>query len=296
MPNPGRGRGPVDSVADFRRAVYDDGMKSRLILLLFVAAVAAFWTGCTEDIPSGVTTIYGTVIDQTGAPIFDVRVGMTLSIRRVSQAPSGVLRGAAASLGAPYPNPAVDPEGTDVSIPVAAGSDTTGRVEIWGPTGGVVSRIATIFTGAIPAGGRTVPWNGRDQFDRPLPNGLYSVRLFLPAEATSSAGEYPVLISRTEALIAARDIYSAISDPDGNYVLDDLPVGERITETNAAGTVLGTGLVENRVVVFFDDPDYQGGPEVVIIGPGETVDVVTVLQGVNPFLAPVPGPLAAVAR
>jgi len=274
-------------------------MNTRLILIsLVLVAVAALWTGCSEDTnPSGVTIIYGSLIDQTGAPIYDVRVGMTLSIRRISQAPAGVLP-VAAALSPPYPNPFIDPEGTDLSIPVAVATDTTGRVEIWGTVGGVASRMSTLLNGDIAAGERTVPWNGRDQYDRPLPNGLYSVRLYLPAGATSAVAEYAILINRSEALVAARDIYNAVSDPDGNYVLEDLPVGEQLTETNGSGTVLGQALVEDRVVIFFDDPDYQGGPEVVIIGPGEIVEVVTVLQALNPALAPVygPGPVAAASR
>jgi hypothetical protein len=274
-------------------------MKYRLSLaLMAVLAASVLWAGCAQDIPSGVTTIIGSVVDQSGAPIFGVPVGVYFSVRRVSGAPGGILNAAAVNLAPPYPNPAIDPEGVDVTIPVSADTDTTGRVEIWGAVGGVASRIATIFNEPIPAGGKNVLWNGRDNVGQSLPNGLYFVRLILPAGGTSAVAEYPVLLNRTEGLVSGRDIYNALSDADGNYFLDDLPVGERITETSAGGAVLGQAAVENRVVVFFHDSDYLGGPEAVIIGPGETVEVVTVLRAVSPGVAPAdgPGPLPTASR
>ena len=71
-----------------------------------------------------------------------------------------------------------------------------------------------------------------------------------------------------------------------------------ITETTSSGTVRGPSRIEDRVVVFFHDPDYQGGPVTVNIGPGETVDLFTQLQRINPVLAPAfgPGPVRAVSR
>ncbi len=254
---------------------------SSLLIALLALFLALPWTGCLDTNPSGKSTaVYGRVVDPSGAPIFGVTVGAVFSYFQRSGAPSpgAVIPGAGpVTLDPPYPDPADNPEGKGVSIRIHASADTTVRVEVWGTVGGSLSRVASVFSG--PASGtRTLGWDGSDDIGQHLPNGLYRVRLYVPAGASEPAAEQALLINRPAAVLFAEEAVSAFTDADGHYVLDDLPVGEPFTLTSSSGAVVSAAVVENAVTIHFQDPDYQPYSDFVRIGPGEQVDKTTTLQ------------------
>jgi hypothetical protein len=254
------------------------GLRRWFPAVLAAAAVAAVGvlTGCSEDILGKNTAIKGQVLEAGDeSPIFGVNIGVVYDPVQPTAAPgSGLraagsaasdLRPAATGLGEPYPNPGVGP----LSIPVAVDAPTALQVEIRTTVSGVSGNIAVIFIGTV-AQDTTLTWDGRDNFNEDVPNGLYTVRFTAPPG--TSPVDKPVVVNRSASQISAQGIYNVVSGPEGDYLLTDLAVGEDYTATGTGGQVLGTGSLRNRVTLVFRDPDYVPSDVVVIIGQGDTVD------------------------
>jgi beta-lactamase superfamily II metal-dependent hydrolase len=125
------------------------------------------WT--VPDTPSTVAKVKVTAHDaatNTGSDVSDAVFEIAIPVVSVAD----VLLGRGDVLGV-YPNPAY--AGTAhvlYRIPQAATID----VSIYDVTG---HRVRSIAAGAFPGGMRTATWDGRDETGRPVPGGIYLVRL-----------------------------------------------------------------------------------------------------------------------
>lgn len=251
---------------------------------LALLAAAGSLPGCGQDILGKNTAIDGRVYDAvTENPIFGVNIAVVYQPVMPASAPGADvvtdaasdprLETAAAVLKDPYPNPAA---GGTVYIPVTADGPTAIRVEILATFGGVTGNIALVFSGTVTQD-TTLTWDGLDNFSEEAPNDLYTVRMTSPPG--SAAVDKRVLVNRSSSLITVLGVYNVVSGPDGDYLLDDLPVGETFTATDGSGKVLGAGRLDDKVTLAFRDPDYVDKDEVVIIGHGDTVTQNTYLSG-----------------
>lgn len=259
---------------------------------LLVLGAVALLAGCAEDtVIGGETAISGRVVDPGGTGIPGVGVGVEYT--SVAVASGSLLPGAASAAGvallSPYPNPATGAvEGDEIRIPIQVSTDTTLDVSILSPSSGVYRFEREIFSGLVTRD-TTFRWNGRGG-DGLLPNGLYRVRLTVPADppagVTPTVIEAPVLINRSPALLEALLGFNANSDPGGGYLIGDLAVGQRIQATNAQGTSLGTQRIVEPVYLIFRSPDYQPEETQVFIAPGDFVTVTTTLTPIFPAAVP----------
>lgn len=248
-----------------------------------------------EDLNNfAITSIEGSVTDPTGRGLSGVRVGViyqvvTSSAPGVTPAAESALepRDAAAEavrLAPPYPNPSHAPIG-DVRLQIAAEADTTLRLEVWTEVGGVSTLVATLHSGSVTAGFREWAWDGRDDFDLlPVPTGLYTVRLTVPASGSSSTvSEASLLINRTAQEMQNLDTsfegvgFNALTSPDGSFLVTDIAVGETFLVTNVdSPDPIVNGLTRNQVSLVFLDPDYFDNGREVVIGAGDVVSLAPV--------------------
>lgn len=263
--------------------------------LLWTAALAVSlpaWTGCADEAGFGETTsISGTVVDPAEVPIFGIQVAVLYDVRISAPMPGTA---EAPVLGAPYPNPVSgELQAGELRIPVAVDSDTTGTLEVLGSFGGVPGTVATLHSGSLAAN-QTFQWDARDRFANLVPNGLYVVRLTVPANppqgSTPLVQEARVLVNRSDnTLLALGGGFNAQSDPSGEYLIDDIAVEARFTATSGSGQVLGTGTVRNLIRLLFWDP--SGEYRTLVLPPesilaGSSVAKVTVLDPVLPAPRP----------
>lgn len=270
----------------------------RHFVRLSAALIAAFfWSGCSEDALIGNnTTVFGTVVDPAQTPIFGIEVAVVYEVEIASPSVAAGEPGRSPSipplatiLDSPYPNP-MDQELVEgqLTIPVSTDSDTTLKVEILGIFGGTLSTVATLYSGML-ASDTTFVWNGRGNFDNLVPNGLYVVRLTVPSSGGATQ-DVSVLVNRSSNTLAnLQEGFNALSDANGEYTIQDIAVESRFPATNASGGALGTGVVGNRIALFFRDPSGQYLEEILIetILSGETLEKVTQL---DPSGVPAPDP------
>jgi len=141
---------------------------------------------------------------------------------------------------------------------------------------GTVTRDTTFF------------WDGRGGTGL-LPNGLYTVRVTIPADPPAGSDgtrlEARVLINRSSALMETFYAFNAVSDPGGEFLIVDVPVGALITATTAQGAVVGSQQVSTLVYVVFRSPDHLPADREVLIAPG---DLVTLSQTLSPIFPDAP--------
>jgi hypothetical protein len=82
-------------------------------------------------------------------------------------------------LGAPYPNPAGGNVSFRLVLPV---SDERTEVGVFDLSG---RRVRTLLEGVLPAGERTVVWDGRSDDGRSAKSGVYFVRVMTRMESQS---------------------------------------------------------------------------------------------------------------
>lgn len=240
---------------------------------------ACFSAGCGDEGQFPATAlIQGQVVDLAGNGIFQIDVGVVYEVQVVSSALSPRV-GASATLLAPYPNP-ITTDFIPLKIRVQTASATTARVEVVGFVSGISGTILTLHQGVVPPD-TTVIWDGTDIFSIMVPNGLYKIRVTIPATSAEGAQtdeERTVIVNRpTAVMVLKEDLFNTSSGLDGRYVLDDLAVGESFTATADNGVILGAAFLLDRVTVIFRDSAYQDNQSLVSIGPGEIVDLVTQL-------------------
>jgi len=144
------------------------------------------WTAAGADLPNAVVT--DLELHVPTRTLTAATFGRSLWTLDVSPATDVAVAGArpdAAQLAPAAPNPSRDgrtgirlslPRAADVSLRVY---DVAGRL------------VRTLESGALPAGERTVRWDGRDDSGRPVANGVYLVRLL--AEDVSRTRRVTVL-------------------------------------------------------------------------------------------------------
>jgi hypothetical protein len=272
----------------------------RLFVRLSAALLAAFfWGGCSEDdLIGNNTTVFGQVIDPAQSPISMIEIAVVYEVQFASPSPSpgnslgfrSTLTPLATSLGNPYPNPMnQDLAAGQLRIPVSTDVDTTLRVEVLGIFGGTLSTVANVYSGRL-ASDTTFVWNGRgDAFNNLVANGLYVVRLTMPSSGGTTQ-DVSVLINRSSNTLAnLQEGFNALSDGNGEYVIEDIAVESRFPATSAGGGSLGTGVVGNRISLFFWDPANSYLPRLVseTLLTGETLEKVTEL---TPTGVPAPEP------
>jgi hypothetical protein len=283
------------------RDTINRSMNRYLKLLLAAGLLAApFGTGCSDLTSSSgkSTVIFGRVVDPSGTGIREIQVAVVYdwSSQKPEVGPPGPVSLAPAptagvTLSPPYPNPALDLASRPVTIRVQTDRDTTAEVGIWLVGSGVPSELKQLLKGSL-SGTRTWTWDGREDIGTLLPNGLYTVRVYVPPESDQPILERGILVNRAAPVvfvlaISDPEVLNAVTDTDGNYVIDDIPVGEPFTRTDNGGQVQGGALVSTGLALRFHDPDgyYADLSQSVFIGSGQQVDKTTVLQPVSPASA-----------
>jgi hypothetical protein len=251
-----------------------------------------------------ISTIEGSVVDPTGRALSSIRIGVVYDWGTVS-APGVVPLAAAPGLpgptadevvlGDPYPNPVAAPPGA-VQLWILADGDTTIRLEIWTEVGGVGTLVASLHSGTITPGPHSWQWEGRDDFSaEPVPNGMYTVRLTVPASGEpNTRTEKNLLVNRSLVQMEALDPFgeglgfNGLSGADGTFLLSDIAVGQSFLITNPdSPDPIANGITRNQVTLYFSDPDFQSAKRDVPIGAG---DVVTVAPVTLTPIFPAPAP------
>jgi hypothetical protein len=265
-----------------------------------------FLAGCSNLGPSGKgTSITAQLIDPNQDGIADVYVGIyyyTSPVVTSAPVPPSSPRSASPSAAAvrllpPYPNPAETALNLgDVKIPVEVDADTTLTLEIVETHFGVTGTVATLHDGALTQN-TVFAWDGRGLSGDHVPNGLYQVRLTLPAPpgGEPTVLEQTLLIDRSDPTMSAAGpgAYNAVSGIDGRFTLDDLPIGALINATDIGGKALGAARVRSQVLLYlrpladFENRDYS-----VVVGAGDQVEITIQLQ---PF-APSPPRFGTLSR
>ncbi len=270
--------------------------------LLAAGLLAALFGGGCQGLTSSsgnTTAVFGRTVDPAGTGIREIQVAVVYEwvSRKPGSGPPGLPspapEGAAApaagvTLDFPYPNPAYDLASRPVTIRVQTDRDTTAKIEIWSVLGGVPTTVRTLLNGSL-SGVKALTWNGEDDIGEAMPNGYYTVRVYLPAGSQKAALEQGILVNRAGPVVfdlafTNPAVLNAVTDTDGNYFLEDLPVGEPFTRTDNAGAVQGGAQVNTRLTVRFHDPAhfYVDQSQSIFIGSGQQVDKTTVLQPVSP--------------
>jgi hypothetical protein len=271
------------------------GRRLLQVLAVVSCVVGGLAAGCSEDDFGNATSIEGHVLDDADdTPIFGVNIGVVYEPVLPAPGPPrpepGLgrpaggrrLDAAAAALQNPYPNPGVGL----VSIPLAVDGPTALRVEIRATFAGVTGDVALVFDGIVTQD-TTLSWEGTDNFNEDVPNGLYTVRLTSPPGSTAGAVDKAVVVNRSSAQMQAQGIFNAVSGAEGEYFLDDLAVGREFTATNSSGQTLGQAHLADRVTLAFRDPDFVPQDESVLIGQGDVVTQTTRLHRLIPAAAAV---------
>lgn len=259
--------------------------------VLLVLLGLLFLSGCGEEGTSPATaTVTGNVVDPSGNAIVQVRVGILYFPAFPSSSP---VSGASPQptqepvrLGGPYPNPTRTPAGEELTIRLNASADTTARIEIWTTFGGVPGSVRRLFSGAVSRD-TTLTWDGRDDFDLLVPNGLYQVRLTVPANPPQGTDpwieEVPVLLNRSPLEMESLDPFvegqgfNSLTDAEGRFTITDLAVGEGFPAAAVNGASLGQASVRSVVDVVFRDPDHAARDVETVVGPGDVVELNNVL-------------------
>jgi len=278
----------------------------RSVIALAALSLLMILVGCEDTSNFAITSIEGSVTDPTGFGLPGVRLGVLYQVVNQS-APGPPPLGEAAmdppgtaaqaiTLGNPYPNPVAAPPNS-VRLPFSADRDTTVRLEIWTQIGGISTLVTSLYSGAVSAGANEAVWDGYAEYFQggPVPNGMYTVRLTVPAVGEpNTRSEASLLINRT--LLDMKNLdpftegvgFNGLSGGDGSFLLSDIAAGQTFTLTNASSQApLGTGITRNLVTLAFSDPDFQDALREVPIGAG---DVVTLGPQVLVPLAAAPSP------
>jgi len=246
-------------------------------------AVPALLAGCSEDIlnPGGETAVTGTVlvdrgVDPNQAPV--VSLGVGIAYTTVSGAPgAGVLAAAQAdgvTLDLPFPNPLTIPEQTPMTVVVHSDAPRPGRVEVWAISRDFSSAVAVLDIDGLVAGENRFTWNGKETGSAlSVPNGVYTVRVTLTGTGAPAPLEQPMIVNRAVTDAIVLDAFNAYTDGSGRFGIYDVAVGTTFTRTGSNGSVLGSGRLSDRVIVFIDDVDYQHKELVVDVGVGDLVDL-----------------------
>ncbi len=232
-------------------------------------AAALLLVGCGEETTGGGSAIlFGRVVDLEGAGVFDAEVSVIYLEQRTAGA-------AVAAVGPrmlpPFPNPSEGRDFDTVRVPLRVEADTLLTVAVWSPIFGVPVELRRLVDRRVSRD-TTLAWDLTDRFGSPLPNGIYEMRLFDGATGELLATE-PVLLNRFAPLIDRREEVNVFTDPDGDFQISPVFVGEAFTATGENGTVLGRAVLRPRVILLVRHPDYQELSLEVIIGPGERVEV-----------------------
>lgn len=116
---------------------------------------------CIGNIPSGTYTIQVRVNDYVTAVVRGIEVDDATSVDVTTRPPL--------FLEQPWPNPATN----DVTFRLDAPDGVETVLEVYDVRG----RLITGWSGAGPAGGRTIRWNLRDANGSPVASGIYLIRL-----------------------------------------------------------------------------------------------------------------------
>jgi hypothetical protein len=278
---------------------------------LFVAVLSATFllAGCSDEGDLGTTTsILGTVVDPVGDGIFAVEVAVvyntiSASAPELQGSNTGPYRASpsprAVTLFPPFPNPATLGPPTTASIQVEVDAATTLRVEILTAFGGSLANVATVFEGTVTQD-TVLVWDGRDRFAGLAPNAMYTVRLTSPANppqgVTPDVQEQALLVNRsTTDLFGLQEGFNAVTDVNGEYLIDDLAVEGEFIATNVSGDPLGTRAVGTQLALYFWDPKDQFQQLVdtdVVVLKGETLEKTTqlspIFRGRRPEPASIP--------
>jgi hypothetical protein len=252
--------------------------------LLFALGAGALLEGCSsQDFASGSTAITGRVIDPNGDPVSDVGVGIeygTTSSGTPLAEPH--TEDGKVILKSPYPNPVLNIS-QPIFMPIQVGRDTTLRADIVATVGGASEIVRTLVNGRVTQD-TVLVWNGLDDqrnvfpFSSDAPNGLYHVRVTVPASGSNTVIlQLPLVFNRSTLLVESLSIFNAQSDIAGEYVLDDIAVGERYTGMQTNGTVRGGEVILNTVLVALVHNNYEIKESQVSISPGDVVTLTTTL-------------------
>ncbi len=265
-------------------------LRCALGLLLLGAA------GCSEDFfSSGSTRIEGRVVDFSDTPVAQIRVSPSFFVPVTSARPfSQELSGGGTDtlvVGDPYPNPIsrIDDD-HPMTLPIQVNVATTISVEVWGVESGVNTQIQLLTQSGAMVGLREVLWDGSDFSGLQVPNGLYTILIRYPASLAGTVVQRKVLVNRSGLGVVddPTQPFRTSTDALGEYLLTDLPTGEVLQRTDAAGSGLGAFTIPNEVIVFFHDDagDYLDKTVGINAPPGSSVQHQTVLQ--NAVLGPEP--------
>ncbi len=252
----------------------------RVIAAVAALAAAVLGSGCLNTGLSGQgTVILGQVTDLEGNPIPGVNLALVYDWNSVSRGPAPAVPVAAdpVTLDPPYPDPLINPSGIPLNIRVHATADTTARIEIWGMVSGAEQFLATVAAPVTLSGTGSWTWDGAGGM---FPNGLYQVRVVVPAGAPRGKGAVlvaPFLINRPANSLDLGP-FNAFTAADGTYDIADIPIGEPFTHTDDRGAVLGPAVVAERVALLFrPGTGYQPLDLSFVIGVGEQVEKSTSL-------------------
>ncbi len=220
------------------------------MILMSLAAVA--WLGACSDStdPEPVDSdLRGQVVDAQGQPV----AGATVVLQYEVDPPIGNM----------YDKPA-----TTIRIDLPP----TGPVTLWIGSFCDGDTVRMILDGESPGHGQfEIVWDGKDDADRTMPDGVYRCHLL----TTAGESHTPFLLLHLGyQLPEAADLAPlAVTDAQGRFTLSQacLPLGFGLDSVDEDGEVIGTNTVTRSVRVWTYDP--QSG--ILDIGPMVTVDPAT---------------------
>ena len=197
--------------------------------------------GCGNDVTDApAITISGQITDATGTPIEGVHINFVYEF--VAAAASGNAAQQSASGGLTlFPNPF---ERTTTLLFEVEGA-AAAMLDMFDANENPVRSL--VLTSRLPAGRHSVIWDGRDEGQRQLRNGLYHARLVLGAPATSVE---TVRAFRNEIDGGSfAETWVTRTDADGKFAIprSTLPVGASFMGTDTQGAPGALQVVDDMV-------------------------------------------------
>ncbi len=232
------------------------------LLATAYAAALLLAVSCGDDSPTHppAASITGHVLDSAGRPVSQARVVVVYQIE-----PSSADLDTCTELTTTrryfrvYPNPAGPQMRMTFAIPEVA----TGDLRATDRSGRLVRVLASR---AFVAGVHAVLWDGNDDTDTPVPNGIYVIHWTETTPDSEFSACARVLLDRTDAA-APNNSYIAITDGEGRFAIPmtSLPIADGGAGYDEVGNFTGNYRVASTVHVCASESTAPGAPSACVV-------------------------------